>query len=502
MSYLNDNNLDDLFKRASDKYPLRTDSADWNRLAGDLDRDPSLILPPAKEGGDNRRRRRFLWLLLLLPLIGISYLVLQQGSHHGNNSSINAGANSAGGKGTGTTGAAVLKNGDGTTSAQTGGKTNDLTEEPAMNQTEKDQPGSKPTDKPVTNPTDGVVSNHAGAAVENSTSVQAGRRGTNSAGPGVRGGNPEVSGGNPGSSGGFSGVSGRNPGMSKTHPGMSETNEGTSTSGNEGTSTSGNNAGTVSSGQRNGSVIWTPRDAEGRLVSLKTVPTSGGISLNIPAPARNKNIQATDTTKPKTKKQKDKQPSMYIGIVAAPDLSTVKFQSIKGTGVTAGILLGYNLNRRLALETGIYYDRKKYYSDGEYFNTKGMHLPIGSSLLNADGSCNMFEIPVNLRYNLNAGPKMKWFATAGLSTYFMKRESYSYNYSYSTWSGPGFYAYPSHAQYWFSIVNLSVGFEQKLGRVGQLRLEPYWRIPTRGMGTGGLPIMSAGLNIGITHKLW
>ncbi|HEY8971479.1 MAG TPA: hypothetical protein VIM64_20385, partial [Puia sp.] len=71
MSNINDNNLDDLLRRAAEKYPLRTDSADWGKLVSDLEKDPSLILPPV--GEDRQRRRRFFWLFLLLPLAGVGY---------------------------------------------------------------------------------------------------------------------------------------------------------------------------------------------------------------------------------------------------------------------------------------------------------------------------------------------------------------------------------------------------------------------------------------------
>jgi len=33
-------------------------------------------------------------------------------------------------------------------------------------------------------------------------------------------------------------------------------------------------------------------------------------------------------------------------------------------------------------------------------------------------------------------------------------------------------------------------------------VEPYLRLPLAGIGTGKLPIMSAGINIGITRRLW
>jgi hypothetical protein len=49
-------------------------------------------------------------------------------------------------------------------------------------------------------------------------------------------------------------------------------------------------------------------------------------------------------------------------------------------------------------------------------------------------------------------------------------------------------------------LNFSAGYEQYLGKLGSLRIEPYLRIPLAGMGTGNLPITSAGLNIGITRQ--
>jgi hypothetical protein len=71
MSNLKDTDIDDLFRRASDKYPLRSNSAEWDKMAAALDKDPT----PAgfDDGDDQRRKRRFFWLLLLFPLGGAGY---------------------------------------------------------------------------------------------------------------------------------------------------------------------------------------------------------------------------------------------------------------------------------------------------------------------------------------------------------------------------------------------------------------------------------------------
>jgi hypothetical protein len=230
------------------------------------------------------------------------------------------------------------------------------------------------------------------------------------------------------------------------------------------------------------------------LLDLRRAPIGGrnGIDVDVVAPKQ-----------PPAVSKVPKHSHGYIGVFGAPDFSVVRFQGMKGVGTTFGVMLGYSFNDHWAVETGLYLDRKRYYTEGEYFNTDKVRMPPGySKLLNVDGTCNMWEIPVNIRYNFNTSQRMKWFATAGLSTYLMTSENYTYEVE-NTWSTEeNYWNIHKPSQYWFSIVNLSAGFEQRVGRIGNLRLEPYVRIPLSGIGTGSLHIVSAGLNIGLVRQLW
>src|SRR5579871_4290972 len=95
MPDINENNIDDLFRRAAEQYPLRTDSADWNTIARALDEDDDD--PAAGYLPDSKHRFRKLWLLLLLiPIAAIGYYVLRPvaGSTAGkNNNTITATTN-------------------------------------------------------------------------------------------------------------------------------------------------------------------------------------------------------------------------------------------------------------------------------------------------------------------------------------------------------------------------------------------------------------------------
>ena len=86
MPDINNDDLDNLFRRAAEGYPLRTNSSDWDKVSRKLDEDESdetFIIPPVYSGEEKNKRRRILLLLLLLPLMGIGYFL-----YHSHSSSL------------------------------------------------------------------------------------------------------------------------------------------------------------------------------------------------------------------------------------------------------------------------------------------------------------------------------------------------------------------------------------------------------------------------------
>ena len=49
-----------------------------------------------------------------------------------------------------------------------------------------------------------------------------------------------------------------------------------------------------------------------------------------------------------------------------------------------------------------------------------------------------------------------------------------------------------------ATLDISAGYEHKLGKSNYFRVEPYVQIPLKGMGVGSMPMISSGLRIGIT----
>ncbi|TDW96624.1 outer membrane beta-barrel protein [Dinghuibacter silviterrae] len=190
----------------------------------------------------------------------------------------------------------------------------------------------------------------------------------------------------------------------------------------------------------------------------------------------------------------------YAGAIAGPDLSNVKWQELQNPGYSMGLLLGYRFNKSLSVEASALWAHKVYYTAGQYFSTKKTDIPPSDTLMTLKGNCSMFEIPINLRWDFLYTKSGSFYATAGLSSYMMKKEAYGYlaKDGYSSWWGDA--KYLNSGNDFFSIMNLSVGYSLTWKGVGDVRIEPYFKIPLKGVGIGSLPITSTGLYLGLTHS--
>lgn len=480
MPDIDNDDLDNLFRRAAEGYPLRTNSSDWDKVARKLDEDESderFIIPPVYSGEEKNKRRRILLLLLLLPLMGIGYYLYN--THFSSTKNI-----------------AVTSANSGENSISQKTKKENKT---VINKETINNSNEKNTDNKSANINNSLDENEATAKIKNQN--------TNTTKDAV-----------------INDVAVNTENSNNINDINISENKIKNSSDNKSVNKNSNNknrkgktvfekifgkdyTGSVQNKNSLNTIINNNDAANAELHSISGFSIIPLAYTNFVNPDINgKNVTnsvasfiRTDSNSVNNKKKTSgkKQPSFYTGIIVAPDLSTVKFQSIKGAGYSAGILLGYTLSKKLAIETGAYYDYKKYYTKGEYFHSS---FPNYVNVLNVDGACRMIEVPVNLRYNFINNDQIKWFATTGLSSYFMFKEGYNYNYLYNGMAAHKYYTYKNGSQNWVSVLNISAGYEHTLGNVGNLRLEPYVKIPLSGMGTGSLPIMSVGLNVGITHS--
>ena len=217
-----------------------------------------------------------------------------------------------------------------------------------------------------------------------------------------------------------------------------------------------------------------------------------------------KEIAKTETKpgKKETKKDKGSNKHFYVGPIAGPDFSTIKLQSVKKTGINFGFIAGYKINKRFSVETGILKDKKFYSSKGQYFSTKNIYLPPNATIEFVDGECNMLEWPLNVTYSFRQRARSGLFVSAGVSSYFMKDESYVYDISHNGYRYPYSYSYKNRSTTLLAAINISAGYTLKLGKIVDLRIEPYIKLPVSKIGTGKLPIQSGGVMIGFTKTFF
>jgi hypothetical protein len=189
----------------------------------------------------------------------------------------------------------------------------------------------------------------------------------------------------------------------------------------------------------------------------------------------------------------------YVGIMAGLDLSSVRFGSMK-TGNNKGIIAGYAFNKRWSVETGLFWNKKRFLGNGSDFHPAGYVLPQGVEMLSVYGNNQLYEWPVNVRFTI-LPKKHSLFVSAGLSSYYMKTESYEYEYMYNGQPGKSFSSYKNQTKDWLSVANIGLGYAHKLGGIGTIRVEPYLKIPIRDIGINNMAVFSTGLNVGFTRQI-
>jgi len=202
--------------------------------------------------------------------------------------------------------------------------------------------------------------------------------------------------------------------------------------------------------------------------------------------------------RPKSKYPSQKNKGFYFGIAAGPSFSEVKSQGLKKAGIDAGVLAGYQLSNNFSVETGLLFSKKYYYSDGKYFNMSKM--PANMQVVSLEGSSAVFEIPVKVRYRVTAGNKNYFTFSAGLSSYMLTNEKNDYRLLVSGVQQNMTSNYKTTHSYINASVNLSAGYETKISKYSSVRIEPYLKIPLKGIGVGSMHVMSTGLQIAVTRQ--
>lgn len=179
---------------------------------------------------------------------------------------------------------------------------------------------------------------------------------------------------------------------------------------------------------------------------------------------------------------------------AGPDYSSIKFKYSGEVRLNYGIGVSYAINERFSLRTGLYAGSKVYSADSNSYKTRYAGGGYNYKLYAIDADCYVIEVPVNLVYNFKTAKDHNWFGSAGLSSYFMKKEDYLYTYMAP--NGQKYthlWQYRNENKHPFSVVSLSAGYQRKFNDRFSLSAEPYVKLPLGGVGDGKVMLNGAGV---------
>jgi hypothetical protein len=182
-----------------------------------------------------------------------------------------------------------------------------------------------------------------------------------------------------------------------------------------------------------------------------------------------------------------------VGIGYAPDISLVGFGETTKPGTNLGVLVEYQFGSRWSLQSGLIYSKKHYKAAGDDYNAPEGFWYYGTVPDDTDATCDVLDIPLNLRYYFNSSRHNRFFASTGFSSYIMLTEDYYYHYEdnydpdlVDSWG------VSNENQHFFGIYNFSLGYQKALGSQWFLEIEPFIKVPLGGVGFGEVKLWSTG----------
>ncbi|MBV8389386.1 MAG: hypothetical protein JO080_06270 [Mucilaginibacter sp.] len=224
------------------------------------------------------------------------------------------------------------------------------------------------------------------------------------------------------------------------------------------------------------------------------------------ANAGQKGIIAKTTTKSTTRQNAGNRPIFAFGVLASSDLNGVNssFQQTK-VGGNFGAMFSVTL-KKWTISTGAQYDIKPYLTNFDNYHT-AYQFPTKPSSVNAN--CRMLDIPINLNYQVYHQRANSITIGTGLSSYFMLREDYQFNYDNTAAygygnnnvTGPSHYTVINRNKNILSVLNLDATYTHQINSKFGVTVQPYTKVPLSDVGASQVRLQSTGVAVGINWNI-
>jgi len=240
-----------------------------------------------------------------------------------------------------------------------------------------------------------------------------------------------------------------------------------------------------------------------------TVPADGKTSLGTADDkGAQKTIAATPTkqsTKPTISRNPGSRPVFALGVIASSDFNGVNsaFQETK-IGGNFGATFSVTF-KKWTISTGAQYDIKPYLTNFDNYHTS-YKFPTNPTSVQAD--CRMLDIPLNVNYQVYHQRANTITIGTGLSSYFMLREDYQFNYGNGdngyggvAGTGPQHYTVINKNRNILSVLNIDATYTHQINSKFGVTVQPYTKVPLSDVGASQVRLQSTGVAFGINWNI-
>ncbi|HSY60246.1 MAG TPA: outer membrane beta-barrel protein [Cytophaga sp.] len=238
----------------------------------------------------------------------------------------------------------------------------------------------------------------------------------------------------------------------------------------------------------------------GEHAAYKPVDTTVIIAAE-PVSAKTDSIARVDTasTKESIKKEPYKR-GFSLSLILGPEYNGPTQFNFYKPNLNVGFNVEYYILPRISVLSGIVYGQKLYTCDASDYASSPSYVRYGRTYYPdyVKANCGVLDIPVNVRYKFLNKKTFNVYASTGLSSYIMLKETYIFQYA-NKYRQDDEYQVHNKNRYLFNIWNVSFGVEKRINDTWSVQAEPYIKIPLNGVGAGDIKLVSTGVYFSVKY---
>jgi hypothetical protein len=125
-----------------------------------------------------------------------------------------------------------------------------------------------------------------------------------------------------------------------------------------------------------------------------------------------------------------------------------------------------------------------------------------NNIQSINANCKVLDIPIQVGYSFYKKYRSQFYINAGLSTYFMRKETYTFNLAPTNLAQDPSYSYSivGKNKNLLGVLDFVLDYRYRLNDRASFGMSPYLKLPLSGVGQGQLNLISFGTSVSINYN--